>query len=138
MTNQRNNQQAKPAANARANDTVMPVFVASAAIFTLLAGFLGVQVSNGQDPVLGAKKPVVAQKNLILRKVIKTKKIVTIVDAPAADTTSTGNGAVYASAGGGGGGGSSYSAPAQSYSAPAQSYSAPVQSAPAPVQTATS
>ena len=118
----------KPAVKARSNDTVMPVFLASAAIFTLLAGFLGVQVANGQDPMLGAAKPVVAQKNLILRKVIKTKKIVTIVDTPAAGATSTGNGAVYASTGGG------------SYSAPAQSYSAPVQSAPAPapVQTATS
>ena len=128
MTNQLNKQQPKPVVKARSNDTVMPVFLASAAIFALLAGFLGVQVASGQDPMLGAAKPVVAQKNLILRKVIKTKKIVTIVDAPAAAATSTGNGAVYASTGGG------------SYSAPAQSYSAPVQSAPAPapVQTATS
>ena len=118
----------KPAVKARSNDTVMPVFLASAAIFTLLAGFLGVQVANGQDPMLGTPKPVVAQKNLILRKVIKTKKIVTIIDAPSAPAAATGNGAVYASSGGG------------SYSAPAQSYSAPVQSAPAPapVQTATS
>lgn len=130
MTNQLNKEQPKPAAKARSNDTVMPVFLASAAIFALLAGFLGVQVANGQDPMLGTPKPVVAQKNLILRKVIKTKKIVTIVDAPAAGAASTGSGAVYASTGGGGG----------SYSAPAQSYSAPVQSAPAPapVQTATS
>ena len=127
--NSTDNQQSKPAAAGRSNDTVMPVFLASAAIFTLLAGFLGVQVANGQDPLLGVKKPVVAQKNLIVRKVIKTKKIVTIVDAPSAAATSTGNGAVYASSGGG----SSYSAPAQSYSAPVQS--AP---APAPVQTATS
>ena len=128
MTNQQNNQQSKPAAKARSNDTVMPVFLASAAIFALLAGFLGVQVANGQDPMLGPKKPVIAQKNLILRKVIKTKKIVTIVDAPTAPAAGTSSGAVYASTGGGGG----------SYSAPAQSYSAPVQAAPAPVQTATS
>lgn len=121
------NRHNRPAAKARSNETVLPVFLASAAIFTLLAGFLGVQVSNGQDPMLGAKKPELAQKNLILRKVIKTKKIVTIVDAPTAAATSTGSGAVYASSGGG-----------SSYSAPAQSYSAPVQSAPAPVQTATS
>ena len=59
----------------------------------------------------------------------RERVIVTIVDAPSAGATSTGNGAVYASSGGG----SSYSAPAQSYSAPVQS--AP---APAPVQTATS
>jgi len=128
MTNQLNEQQPKSAAKARSNETVMPVFLAGAAIFTLLAGFLGVQVANGQDPMLGPAKPVVAQKNLILRKVIQTKKIVTIVDTPAAGATSTGNGAVYASSGGG----SSSSGPTQTYS------SAPVQSAPAPVQTATS
>jgi len=127
MTNQPDNRKTKPAAKSRSNETVMPVFLASAAIFTLLAGFLGVQVSNGQDPLLGAKKPEVAQKNLILRKVIKTKKIVTIVDAPTVAAGSSGSGSVYASSGGG-----------SSYSAPAQSYSAPVQSAPAPVQTATS
>jgi hypothetical protein len=127
MTNKTQNRQSKPAAKARSNDTVMPVFLASAAIFALLTGFLGVQVANGQDPMLGAKKPEVAQKNLVLRKIVKTKKIVTIVEAPTAASTSTGSGAVYASSGGG-----------SSYSAPAQSYSAPVQSAPAPVQTATS
>jgi hypothetical protein len=103
----------------------MPVFLASAAIFTLLAGLLGVQVANGQDPLLGAKKPEVVQKSLILRKVIKTKKIVTVVETPSGTSASSGGSATYA------GGGSSYSAPAQSYSAP-------VQSAPAPVQTATS
>jgi len=121
--------QSKPRAR-RKNATILPVMLASLALFASMAGFLGVQVANGQDPTLGAAKPVVAQKNVILRKVIKTKKIVTIVDTPAAGATSTGNGAVYASTGGGGG----------SYSAPAQSYSAPVQSAPAPaaVQTATS
>jgi len=129
MTQPNENRQAKPAAKRRSNETVMPVFLASAAIFTLLAGFLGVQVANGQDPMLGPAKPVVAQKNLILRKVIKTKKIVTIVNAPTAPAAATGNGAVYASTGGG----STYSAPAQTYSAPVQA--AP---APAPVQTATS
>ena len=130
MTNQLNEQQPKSAAKARSNETVMPVFLAGAAIFTLLAGFLGVQVANGQDPMLGPAKPVVAQKNLILRKVIQTKKIVTIVDTPAAGATSTGNGAVYASSGGG--------SSSSSSSGPTQTYSAPVQSAPAPVQTATS
>ena len=99
--------------------------MASAAIFALLAGFLGVQVASGQDPMLGAKKPEIAQKNLILRKVVKTKKIVTIVEAPSGATAASGNSGVYASSG-------------DSYSAPTQSYSAPVQSAPAPVQTATS
>ena len=127
MSPKTTNNQSKPRAR-RKNATILPVMLASLALFASMAGFLGVQVANGQDPMLGAAKPVVAQKNLILRKVIKTKKIVTIVDTPAAGATSTGNGAVYASTGGG------------SYSAPAQSYSAPVQSAPAPaaVQTATS
>lgn len=127
MSPKTTNNQSKPRAR-RKNATILPVMLASAALFASMAGFLGVQVANGQDPMLGAAKPVVAQKNVILRKVIKTKKIVTIVDTPAAGATSTGNGAVYASTGGG------------SYSAPAQSYSAPVQSAPAPapVQTATS
>ena len=128
MTNQANNRQSKPAAKPRRNDTVLPVFLASAAIFALLAGFLGVQVASGQDPMLGAKKPEVAQKNLILRKVVKTKKIVTIVEAPSGATAASGTSGVYASSSGG----------STSYSAPTQSYSAPVQSAPAPVQTATS
>ena len=125
MTNQQNNQTTTRPGKARTNATVMPVFLASAAIFTLLAGLLGVQVANGQDPLLGAKKPEVVQKSLILRKVIKTKKIVTVVETPSGTSASSGGSATYA------GGGSSYSAPVQSYSAP-------VQSAPAPVQTATS
>jgi hypothetical protein len=125
MTNQQNNQPTTRPGKVRTNATVMPVFLASAAIFTLLAGLLGVQVANGQDPLLGAKKPEVVQKSLILRKVIKTKKIVTVVETPSGTSASSGGSATYA------GGGSSYSAPAQSYSAP-------VQSAPAPVQTATS
>jgi uncharacterized membrane protein YgcG len=131
MTNQPSNKEKKPAAKPRRNDTVLPVFLASAAIFTLLVGFLGAQVASGQDPMLGAKKPEVAQKNLILRKVVKTKKIVTIVEAPSGATAASGTSGVYASSGGGGGS-------STSYSAPTQSYSAPVQSAPAPVQTATS
>lgn len=125
VSNQQNSQPAKRSGKARTNETVMPVFLASAAIFTLLAGLLGAQVASGQDPLLGAKKPEVAQKNLILRKVIKTKKIVTLVESPSGTSASSAGGATYASGSG-------------SYSAPAQSYSAPVQSAPAPVQTATS
>ncbi|MDP4921218.1 MAG: hypothetical protein NWQ82_04535 [Solirubrobacteraceae bacterium] len=129
MTNQQNNQPTTRPGKARTNATVVPVFLASAAIFTLLAGLLGVQVANGQDPLLGAKKPEVVQKSLILRKVIKTKKIVTIVEAPSGSSAASGSSPTYASSGGGGG---------TSYSAPAQTYSAPVQSAPAPVQTAAS
>ena len=123
MSPKTTNNQSKPRAR-RKNATILPVMLASAALFASMAGFLGVQVANGQDPMLGPAKPVVAQKNLILRKVIQTKKIVTIVDTPAAGATATGNGAVYASSG--------------SSSGPTQTYSAPVQSAPAPVQTATS
>ncbi len=130
MTNQQNNQTTTRPGKARTNATVVPVFLASAAIFTLLAGLLGVQVANGQDPLLGVKKPEVVQKSLILRKVIKTKKIVTIVEAPSGSSAASGSSPTYASSGGGGGG--------TSYSAPAQTYSAPVQSAPAPVQTAAS
>ena len=126
MTNQQNNQTTTRPGKARTNATVMPVFLASAAIFTLLAGLLGVQVANGQDPLLGAKKPEVVQKSLILRKVIKTKKIVTVVEAPSGVSAASGSSQTYASGGG------------SSYSAPAQTYSAPVQSAPAPVQTAAS
>ena len=129
MTNQQNNQPTTRPGKARTNATVVPVFLASAAIFTLLAGLLGVQVANGQDPLLGVKKPEVVQKSLILRKVIKTKKIVTIVEAPSGSSAASGSSPTYASSGGGGG---------TSYSAPAQTYSAPVQSAPAPVQTAAS
>lgn len=125
MTNQQNNQTPTRPSKARTNATVVPVFLASAAIFTLLAGLLGVQVANGQDPLLGAKKPEVVQKSLILRKVIKTKKIVTVVEAPSGVSAASGSSTTYASGGG-------------SYSAPAQTYSAPVQSAPAPVQTAAS
>jgi hypothetical protein len=124
MTNQQNNQTPTRPSKARTNATVVPVFLASAAIFTLLAGLLGVQVANGQDPLLGAKKPEVVQKSLILRKVIKTKKIVTVVEAPSGVSAASGSSTTYASG--------------DSYSAPAQTYSAPVQSAPAPVQTAAS
>ena len=124
MTNQQNNQPTTRPGKARTNATVVPVFLASAAIFTLLAGLLGVQVANGQDPLLGAKKPEVVQKSLILRKVIKTKKIVTVVEAPSGVSAASGSSTTYASG--------------DSYSAPAQTYSAPVQSAPAPVQTAAS
>lgn len=128
MENQNQTTKPKPR-KPKTNRTIVPVFLASAAIFASVAGFLGVQVASGQDPMLGAKTTTAQSKNVIVRKVIKTRKIVTVVDAPATGATSTGNGAVYASSGGG----SSYSAPAQSYSAPVQS--AP---APAPVQTATS
>lgn len=124
MTNQQNNQTPTRPSKARTNATVVPVFLASAAIFTLLAGLLGVQVANGQDPLLGAKKPEVVQKSLILRKVIKTKKIVTVVEAPSGVSAASGSSTTYASG--------------SSYSAPAQTDSAPVQSAPAPVQTAAS
>ena len=124
MTNQQNNQPTTRPGKARTNATVVPVFLASAAIFRLLAGLLGVQVANGQDPLLGVKKPEVVQKSLILRKVIKTKKIVTIVEAPSGSSAASGSSPTYASD--------------DSYSAPAQTYSAPVQSVPAPVQTAAS
>ncbi|MSX02500.1 MAG: hypothetical protein F2813_04985 [Actinobacteria bacterium] len=117
--------------NARTNSTVAPVFLASLALFGSVAGFLGVQVASGQDPMLGAKTANVQPKQVTVRKLVVTRKVVTIVRDPAAAGTATGSGTSYASSSAGSG--SSYSAPTQSYSAPAQS--AP---APAPVQTATS
>ncbi|MEI6792688.1 MAG: hypothetical protein WCK97_05570 [Actinomycetes bacterium] len=44
----------------RKNPTVVPVFLASAALFASMAGFLGVQVAQGNDPLLGAKAAALA------------------------------------------------------------------------------
>jgi len=48
------NNQSKPKAR-RKNATILPVMLASAALFASMAGFLGVQVAQGNDPMLGAK-----------------------------------------------------------------------------------
>ena len=45
--------QSKPRAR-RKNKTILPVMLASAALFASIGGFLGLQVAAGNDPMLGA------------------------------------------------------------------------------------
>lgn len=108
--------------------TSLAVYGVSAALFATVAGGLGVQMANGQDPAIGAKPKVakVQPRKVLVRKVIVTKRIVVIKPAPAAASS----GQTYASA-------PAASAPAQTYSAPAQTYSAPAAAAPAPAPVAT-
>lgn len=108
--------------------TALAVYGVSAALFATVAGGLGVQMANGQDPAIGAKPKVakVQPRKVLVRKVIVTKRIVVIKPAPAAASS----GQTYASA-------PAASAPAQTYSAPAQTYSAPAAPAPAPAPVAT-
>lgn len=47
----------------RKNPTIVPVMLASAALFASMAGFLGVQVAQGNDPMLGAKTAAVQPAN---------------------------------------------------------------------------
>lgn len=120
---------------ARRNRTLLPVAAVTTLAFLGLSGFLGVQMADGKDPLIGSGKQQTAQaKPAVVRKVIITRKVIIKEAAPAA-SSGTGTGTSYGSAGYSGGyssGGSS----AGSYSAPAQS--APVQSAPAPVQSGSS
>ena len=53
MSPKTTNNQSKPRAR-RKNATILPVMLASAALFASMAGFLGVQVAQGNDPMLGA------------------------------------------------------------------------------------
>lgn len=110
--------------------TSLAVYGVSAALFATVAGGLGVQMANGQDPAIGAKPKVakVQPRKVLVRKVIVTKRIVVIKPAPAAASS----GQTYASAPA-----ASAPAPAQTYSAPAQTYSAPAAPAPAPAPVAT-
>ncbi|MSX02501.1 MAG: hypothetical protein F2813_04990 [Actinobacteria bacterium] len=39
----------------RKNHTIVPVLMVSAALFTSVTGFLGVQMAQGKDPMLGAR-----------------------------------------------------------------------------------
>lgn len=92
----------------------------------MIGSFLGQQVASGKDPKIGgAKIAKVEPQQVLVKKKIITRRVVTVVRDKAPSST------VTAAA-------QTYNAPAQTYSAPAQTYSAPVQSAPAPVQTATS
>jgi anti-sigma factor RsiW len=45
--------QSKPRAR-RKNKTILPVMLASAALFASIGGFLGLHVAAGNDPMLGA------------------------------------------------------------------------------------
>jgi len=47
----------------RKNPTILPVMLASAALFASMAGFLGVQVAQGNDPMLGTKVAAVQPSN---------------------------------------------------------------------------
>ena len=53
MSTNTTNNQSKPRGR-RKNPTIVPVLLASAALFASMAGFLGVQVAQGNDPMLGA------------------------------------------------------------------------------------
>lgn len=106
--------------------TSLAVYGVSAALFATVAGGLGVQMANGQDPAVGAKATQVAKvqpRRVLVRKVVVTKRIVVVKPAPVAASS----GPAYASA----------PAPSQTYSAPAQTYSAPAAPAPAPAPVAT-
>ena len=53
MSNKITNSQSKPRAR-RKNKTILPVMLASTALFASMGGFLGLQVAAGNDPMLGA------------------------------------------------------------------------------------
>ena len=109
----------------RRNKTILPVAAASMVAFLGLTGFLGAQMAEGKDPLLGAGKPTTAQvQPATVKKVIITRKV--IIKKDAAPAASAGAAASTPAA--------SYSAPVQQ-SAPAQPAPAP---APAPVQSGTS
>ena len=110
----------------------MAVYAVSAALFATVAGALGVQMAQGQDPAIGPKKAQVATvqpRKVLVRKVVVTRRIVVIEPAPSATPPA--------------------SSPSGQASAPAPASSAPAQTAapapapaptpaPAPVATATS
>ena len=51
MSNKITNSQSKPRAR-RKNKTILPVMLASTALFASMGGFLGLQVAAGNDPML--------------------------------------------------------------------------------------
>jgi cytoskeletal protein RodZ len=107
----------------RRNKTILPVAAASMVAFLGLTGFLGAQMAEGKDPLVGSGKQATAQVQAAnVKKVIITRKVIVKKDAaPAAS------------------GGTAAATPAATYSAPVQQ-SAPAQPAPAPapVQSGTS
>ena len=122
---------------ARRNRTLLPVAAVTALTFLGLSGFLGVQMANGKDPLVGSGKKQTAQaKPGVVRKVIITRKVIIREAAPTASSAAgagtSGGSASYS------GGYSSGSSSGGGYSAPAQSAPAPAQSAPAPAQSGSS
>ena len=47
----------------RKNATILPVMLASAALFASMTGFLGLQVAQGNDPMLGSKATATQSAN---------------------------------------------------------------------------
>jgi hypothetical protein len=110
----------------RRNKTILPVAAATAVAFLGVTGFLGAQMAEGKDPLIGSGKQATAQvQPATVKKVIITRKVVVKQEAPAA---AAGTAAAVAPAAGGG-----YSSAPVQQSAPAQP--AP---APAPVQSGSS
>ncbi len=104
----------------RKNNSVATVFMSSIVAFLILIAFLGTQMASGNDPLLGKGKKVAAVKpdKVLIRKVVITRKITTVVTAKEASAAYSPQAT------------STYSAPVQS----APAYSAP----PAPVQSSAS
>ncbi len=111
---------------------VLPIYLATAAVFVAVLGFLGIRVAEGRDPALGVKKvaAVVQPRRIVVRRVVITKRITVIKPAPAQSTPANVQVSAPVQSGGG-------SAPAPVYTpapAPAPVYTP----APAPVQSSTS
>jgi hypothetical protein len=114
----------------RRNRTILPVAAATAVAFLGVTGFLGAQMAEGKDPLVGSGKQASAQvQPVTVKKVIITRKVIVKQEAPAAPAPGTGAGAQAA--------GSSYSSAPVQQSAPAQPAPAPAP-APAPVQSGSS
>ena len=114
----------------RRNKTILPVAAATAVAFLGVTGFLGAQMAEGKDPLVGSGKQATAQvQPATVKKVVITRKV--IVKQEAAPPATAGAPAAASASGGG------YApAPAQQ-SAPAQPAPAPAP-APAPVQSGSS
>lgn len=111
----------------RQNRTILPVAAAALTCFLGITGFLGAQMAEGKDPLVGDGKQQTAQATpATVRKVIITRKVIIKEEAPvvaagAATVAPVASGTTSASV---------------QQSAPVQS--APVQSTPAPVQSGSS
>jgi hypothetical protein len=117
-----------PKGTRRRNRTILPVAAATAVAFLGVTGFLGAQMAEGKDPLIGSGKQATAQiQPATVKKVIITRKVV--VGQEDAATAAGGATAAAPAAGGG------YSSAPVQQSAPAQPAPAP---APAPVQSGSS